>query len=702
MANLLLVLATAAAFAGAAPKIETPKKPVEQTYHGTVVKDDYAWLENADDTTVKKWTEQQNDSAEKYLSQIPSRKKIAATLTKWSSKTSPAYGALDFHGGKYFSVKSQPPLDQPLLVTLTSPDDLKTEKVVLDLNKYDKSGGTSIDWYVASNDGKWVAVALSKKGSEIAELHVFDAETGKELSDRVPRVNAPTAGGSAAWNPDNTGVYYTRYPAPGERAKEDLFFFQQVYFHKLGTDVKDDTYVIGKEFPRIAEVELLASHDGKNVLAQVANGDGGEFSFYLMDEKGKWSQLAKDSDRVIAGEFGHDGDLFLISRQGAPHGKVLRLKTKDAKLKSAEVVVPEDDSVIEYISTLPGYLAVRDMMGGPSRLRIVDLKSGKQRVVPTEEVSSIKGVLHTSGSGLLFNSESYLHPSAWYAIDAATEAAPKITSLVMKSPVDFSDITVSREFALSKDGTKVPVNILTKKGFKKSGKAPTLLYGYGGYGVNMGPRYMANLHLWLDKGGVWAEANLRGGGEYGDDWHKNGMLTKKQNVFDDFAAAGEHLIKEKYTDNKHLAIEGGSNGGLLMGASMTQHPELFAAVVAHVGIYDMLKVETDPNGEFNITEFGTVKNPDHFKALYAYSPYHNVKGDSAYPPVMFTTGANDGRVNPYQSKKMTAKLQELKLKTPVLLRVNFGAGHGQGKKLSDRISERADVYAFLFKQLGVK
>lgn len=698
---LLLSLVTMLAPALAA-EIPTPKKPSEQKYHGTTVKDDYAWLENTDDPEVKKWTEAQADATKKYLEKLPYRKQIVAKLTQWSTKTSPSYTGLRYHGGKYFAVKFQPPKEQPLIVTLASPDDLKSEKVVFDLNTFDPTHSTSADWFEPSHDGKFIAIALSKKGSEVSELRIVNALTGQVLADSVPRVNGPTAGGSVAWTHDGAGVYYTRYPAPGERAKEDMLFFQQVYFHRIGTEASQDTYAIGKEFPRIAEVELFASEKSKHIVAQVANGDGGEFSFYLMNEEGKWKRFAEDSDRVIHAEFGFEGDLFLISRDKAPRGKILRMSLDKPKLSAAKEVVAESENVIQNITTVPGYVLIRDMVGGPSQLRVVDLKTGKQRTVESEPVSSIWTVVHSEGTNVIYQSESFLHPSVWYAMDVASEAAPRQTKLVVKSPISFKDIEVRREFAISKDGTKVPVNILFKKGLKQNGNNPAILYGYGGYGINESPRFMLQLYMWLNNGGVWASANLRGGGEYGDDWHKNGMLTKKQNVFDDFAAAAKHLSEQKYTNPKKLAIEGGSNGGLLMGAQLTQYPELYGAVVAHVGIYDMLKVETDPNGSFNITEFGTVKEKDQFKALYAYSPYHNVKADVTYPPVLFTTGANDGRVNPYQSKKMTAKLKELGQKNPVLLRINFGAGHGQGKKLSDRIVERADVYAFLFQQLGVK
>jgi prolyl oligopeptidase len=272
----------------------------------------------------------------------------------------------------------------------------------------------------------------------------------------------------------------------------------------------------------------------------------------------------------------------------------------------------------------------------------------------------------------------------------------------MTSPVNFDDIEVVREFATSKDGTKVPVNILRRKGLKLDGNNPTLLYAYGGYGVNLTPAFDASRRIWFDAGGVYAVANLRGGGEYGEEWHKAGNLTRKQNVFDDFVAAAEHLIQQRYTSPLKLAVEGGSNGGLLMGAFLTQRPDLAHAVVSHVGIYDMLRVELDPNGQFNVTEFGTVKDSAQFKALYAYSPYHHVRNGVKYPAVLLPCGENDGRVNPAQSRKMAARLQAATSSgLPILFRSTAGAGHGIGTALKERIALQADVYSFLFDQLGI-
>jgi prolyl oligopeptidase len=297
---------------------------------------------------------------------------------------------------------------------------------------------------------------------------------------------------------------------------------------------------------------------------------------------------------------------------------------------------------------------------------------------------------------------SYTEPAAWFRIPAG-KTEPVKTALVNNSPVSFADIEVTREFATSKDGTKVPLNIVRRKGTPKDGNNPTLLYAYGGYGLSQQPNFDFTRRVWFDRGGVYVVANIRGGGEFGEEWHKAGNLTKKQNVFDDFAASAEYLTKEKWTRPEKLSILGGSNGGLLMGAMITQHPDLFRAVISAVGIYDMLRVELAPNGAFNVTEFGTVKDPDQFKALYAYSPYHHVTDGTKYPSILMMTGANDGRVAPYHSRKMIARLDAANKSTaPILLRTTTSAGHGIGTALSERIKQLSDQYAFLFAQLEMK
>jgi prolyl oligopeptidase len=700
-----IVVTTALGLPTVEPAPGTPKKPVSTKYQGVTVEDPYQWLEKDDEPDVKAWSDTQNQRTRQYLDQLPERAAIEKQLTEWYAKTSPSYSSLVSRPGLLFVMKFQPPKQQPLLVTLTSAEDLKSEKVVLDPNVLDAKGATAIDWFVPSLDGKFVAVSLSKGGSEDGTLQFYETATGKAPQDTIAHVQYPTAGGSAAWNADGTGIYYTRFPRKGERPEADLNFYQQVYFHKLGTPDTEDTYSIGKDFPRIAEIILEGSRDGRYILASVANGDGGDFAHYLLGTEGSapggWKQITKFSDQIKAARLGRDNALYLLSRNAAPRGKVLRLPLETPELSKAVEIIPTGGPVIQQIVPTADALFVGDLLGGPSQIRRFSLDGKGETIIPIPNISAVQEMIALEEGSLLFRDQSYTEPAAWFhCAKEKTEAVE--TALRSTSPVSFADIEVTREFATSKDGTKIPLNIIFRKGMKRDGQNPTLLYGYGGYGISMSPNFEFTRRLWFDHGGVYVVANIRGGGEFGEDWHKTGNLTKKQNVFDDFAAAVEYLIKEKYTRPEKLAIQGGSNGGLLMGAMITQHPDLIRAVVTQVGIYDMLRVELAPNGAFNVTEFGTVKNPEQFKALYAYSPYHHVVDGTKYPSILMMTGANDGRVAPYHSRKMVARLDEAnKSENPILLRTSSSAGHGIGTALNERVKQLADIYAFLFAQLGM-
>jgi prolyl oligopeptidase len=720
IAIAMSVIASTAIFAAYPPG---EKKPVTDEYHGEKITDEYRWMEDGDSPTVRAWTDAQNQFTRTYLDALPDRAGIEKELTALYAKDTPSHSALVARPGRLFALKFQPPKQQRLLVTLKSADDLASEKVVLDPNELEPKGQVAMDWFVPSPDGKLIAVCLSEHGSEDGVLHFYNTETGEHLPDRIPRVQYPTGGGGVVWMPDSKALFFTRYPHKGERPAEDANFYQQIWFHTLGTPESADTYSEGKDFPRIAEIDFDTSRDGRWLLAKVANGDGGEFAHYVRDTKdgdaAKWRQVTRFEDGVKGAAIGCDNaTLFLRSVKDAPRGKVLRLSLDPAKsLKDAEVIVPESDAVIESLTPTAHYLFVTDLIGGPSRIRefALDGKYHGQFALP--EASGVAQVValedKPDDDRNLFRLTSFITPSAWMSYENMWDGFVtgddtyltgwKKTALFNTSPVSFDDIEAVREFAVSKDGTRVPVNILRKKGTKLDGSNPTLLYAYGGYGISMRPRFDFDHRLWFDRGGVYVVANIRGGGEFGEAWHLAGNLTKKQNVFDDFAACARHLIERGYTRPERLAVEGGSNGGLLMGAFLTQNPGLARAVVAHVGIYDMLRVELDPNGAFNVTEFGTVKDPAQYRALRAYSPFHNVTDGVKYPAVFFLAGEKDGRVNPANSRKMTARLQAATASAnPILVRLSGASGHGMGTALSEKIAQQADVFAFLFEQLGMK
>ncbi len=681
--------------------IPTRRAPATNSYDGTVVIDDYQWLEDASSPEVKEWSRRQNEATRSYYAKLPFREGIAQQLMQIRGEESARIFNLIERKGRIFALRFKPPAQQPVLVRLSSVEAPALWRPIFDPNVRNTNGTTTIDWFVPSPDGKLVAVSLSEGGSEQGTLHFFEVATGKEMPDAVPRVQYPTGGGSAAWLEDSSGVLYTRYPHHGEKPEADVNFFQQIWFHKLGTPESEDKYELGKDLPRIAEISLEKCDNSTWILATVANGDGGDFAHYLRDANGKWVQVTHFEDGVKSAKLGRDGALYAMSRKNAPHGKILKFSLAHPTLASAQVVVPERKGVVQEFTPCDHGLYITELVGGPSELIYFPHGSTRGKQIPTLPISSVGGIESLQGDDLLFGNTSYLKPFAYYTFNPESNEVHR-TALALTSPVDFDDLEVVREFATSKDGTKVPLNIMRKKGVKLNGQNPTVLYGYGGYGISLSPSFDSTRRVWFDAGGIYVVANLRGGGEYGEDWHKQGNLTKKQNVFDDFIACAEHLINQRYTSPSKLAVEGGSNGGLLMGAMITQRPELVRAVVSRVGIYDMLRVELDSNGQFNITEFGTVKDPAQFRALYGYSPFHHVKDSTKYPAMLMTTGENDGRVNPAQSRKMTARLQAATSSgQPILYRSSATAGHGMGTALKEKIAEQADILSFLFDQLGI-
>jgi prolyl oligopeptidase len=707
--SLLAVLGSfvpVAAFAAAVlpPPPDTPKKPITDDYHGTKVTEDYRWLEDSADPAVKQWSAAQNARARTYLDGLPGYAAVRARVDQLIRSNSIAYGVQVKRGGLLFAIKSDPKFQQAMLVTLTSADDLKTERMLVDPNAMDAKGSIAIDWFAVSLDGRTVGVSLSKNGSEAGDLHLYDVATAKELGEVIPHVQNGTACGSMAFAPDGSGFWYTRYPRGDERPPEDAGFFQQVWYHGIGTKAEADTYELGKELPKIAEIQLATKADGKWLLAEVKNGDGGEVAFYLRPTAvdGKWTRVTTFADKVVNAAFGVDDAVYLMSRAGAPKGKVLRLPLGAApKLADAKTIVPESDGAIQGFVPTASRLYVDDLLGGPSRVRIFDLKGKALGELPILPVSSADGLVRLEGDDILFQNGSYVRPPAWFRYDAKAGAALP-TALAVTSVADYSDCEVVRDFAKSKDGTKVPLNIIKRKGTKLDGANPTILYAYGGYGVSMTPGFSASRRVWLDHGGIYVVANIRGGGEYGDQWHLDGNLLKKQNDYDDFFACARWLIDHRYTSPAQLAIMGGSNGGLLMGAALTQHPETHRAVVSMVGVYDALRSELTTNGEFNVTEYGTVKDPAQFKALYGYSPLHRVVDGAKYPSILLTSGANDPRVDPWHSRKFCARLQAANTSpNPILLRTSDASGHGIGSSLDEIIAERSDIFAFLLHELGV-
>jgi prolyl oligopeptidase len=688
----------------------TPQQNVVEEHYGVAISDPYRWLENTDDERVHAWSLAQDARTRKYLDGLALRKPVFDQLMQQTAAASKRYYALYSVGGEVFAFLNQPPMQQPMIVVMGDEADPGKARVVVDPNELNKNGTTAIDWFVPSPDGSRLAVSLSDNGSEDGTLHIFDVASGDQVGEVIPRVQYPTGGGSLAWRADSKGFWYTRYPGP-DRPVEEQHFYQRVFFHRIGDDPAKDVYVLGKDFPKVGEISLTNRRNPNFVMATVANGDGGEYAHYVISPDNSPRQLTRFEDKVVAATIAADGTVYLVSHKDAPRGKLLTLSLDDPVLDHAKLLVPESDAVIqpggefggEPVVVTAAAIYIRELIGGPSRVAIFDHDGHPKGSLPLPEVSAVDEVEPVADGTLLYSIETYLRPPYYSRFDETSGTSVE-TSLAQTSPVSFADTEVVRKFAKSKDGTLVPVNIVRRKGTQLDGKNRVLLNAYGGYAISLTPYFLGpSTRLWLDAGGVFVIANLRGGGEFGEAWHLAGALTHKQSVFDDFIGAAQYLIAEGYTTPQRLAIIGGSNGGLLMGAALTQRPQLFRAVVSEVGIYDMVRVELDPNGAFNTTEFGSVKDPEQFKALYAYSPYHHVVDGTKYPAIFMATGEHDGRVNPAHSRKMIARLQAATGSgRPVYLSINSHAGHGIGSALSIRVNQAADVYSFLFDQLGMR
>ncbi len=683
------------------PSIEAPQVPVTSSYHGLDVTEDYRWLEDTSSPETVAWTQAQRELTRAYFESLPWRDDLRARVDELLRAERTSYGSLAAAGGTYFALKEQTPRQRPFLVALTDLDDTGSERVVVDAEAIDPTGETTIDWFVPSPDGTRLAVSLSEHGTEDGTLHVFDVASGEAVDEPIPHVHL--MGGSMAWRADGRGFWFTRCADPAG-------FQQQVWFRDLdgggGSDRLDVPSGLADE--GIAEHVLTTSADGRWLMDRVQKGDGGEWQIFLRRQdsgapRGDWWLLADILDNCPFAVLG-DEAVYLLSRHRAPHGKILRLPlTEGATVADAAEFVPSSEVVIEDLVVTRRTVWVADMDGGPQQLRAFDLQGDRlpsPEIPPVSSVSSYAAPLCKLGDDrLAWSGESFTEPPAWWV--AADGEAPQRTALRTTSPVDLSAYEVTREFARSLDGTRVPLNIIAVPGTPRDGSAPALLTAYGGYAISLVPKFLAENVLWLERGGVIVVANIRGGGEYGEEWHHAGRLETKQNCFDDFIACADHLVEAGVTSRDQLAIIGGSNGGLLMGAVLTQRPDVARAVVAAVPVMDSLRSETTMNGRYNATEFGSVDDPEIFKTLLDYSPYHNVREGTDYPAVLLTAGEYDIRVDAWHAKKMTARLQAATASDrPVLLRLEAG-GHLSGS-LDQTVEETTDIYAFLFDQLGLQ
>jgi prolyl oligopeptidase len=692
------------------PLPQTPVREVTDEYFGTKVADPYRWLENQSDPEVVAWMKAQNDHARAILANIPGRDQLLERI-KALDNAGVVVSGLQVWGGRYFYLKAEPGSDNRKLCVRDALNG--AERVLIDPQQMTTADGkhSSIDYFQPSLDGKYVAYGISPGGSEESVIHVIESATGTVLPDTIDRAQF----GSPSWLPGSHSFFYIRTQKLEKDAPATARFQKlRAYLHTLGGDPDKEPAVFGYEVnPNVKvsedDVPVVAFSPGAPgfLVALVVHGVQREFDVYSLPfettpgAKSEWKHVATDADDITGLDV-HGDQIFLMSHEGASRYKVLRTSLANPDLKHAELVVPPSEVVVVNIIAGGDALYIQDLDGGIGRLRRLPYSGGAVEPVKLPFDGAIQSLFaNPVQAGAWLELVSWIKSPLWYALDSKSGKVSD-TALVPNSPVDYSQIEAEEVKAKSADGTMVPLSIIHKRGLALDGSHPTWLEGYGAYGITLDPGFQPTLLAFFERDGVFAVAHARGGGEYGEDWHVGGEKLTKQHTIDDMIAGARYLIEHKYTSAAHLAGEGTSAGGVTIGGSITQHPELFGAALIRVGDSDSLRSELMASGPENIPEFGTVKDPDGFKGLYAMDAYQHVKPDTSFPAVLLTTGVNDPRVAPWQAAKMTARLQaSTNSGKPVLLRVDYDAGHGMGSTKSQREIELADEIAFLFWQLGV-
>ncbi|AFZ12093.1 prolyl oligopeptidase [Crinalium epipsammum PCC 9333] len=666
-------------------------------YHGTKVSDPYRWLEDVDSQETKAWVEAQNQVTFDYLNQIPARSQIKQRLTQlWDYEK---FSIPFKEGDRYFYFKNDGLQNQSVLYTLTSLD--SEPKVLLDPNKLSEDGTVALAGIAISENGKLMAYGLSTSGSDWQEWKVRDVETQEDISDHINWIKFS----GASWTKDNQGFFYSRYDQPNEATKlEDINYFQKLYYHKIGTPQSEDVLIYHRPDQKEWGFNGGVTEDGRYLIISVWQGtDPKNLVFYkdLADANSQVIELISDFEASYS-FIDNDGSVFLFQTDlDAARGRAIAIDINNRQKENWREIIPQATETLESIGILNNQLLADYLKDARSQIKIFNLNGEFVREVTLPGIGSAGGFGGKRWDTETFYSfTSFTTPATIYRYDMTTGE-----STVFRQPqVDFNpeDYETKQVFYSSKDGTQVPMFITHKKGLQLNGNNPTYLYGYGGFNVSLTPSFSVGVIVWMEMGGVYAVPNLRGGGEYGEEWHQAGTKLNKQNVFDDFIAAAEWLIANNYTSPAKLAISGGSNGGLLVGACMTQRPDLFAAALPAVGVMDMLRFHKFTIGWAWTSDYGSPDHPEEFQALYAYSPLHNLKPGTSYPATLITTADHDDRVVPAHSFKFAAALQEAhKGEQPVLIRIETKAGHGAGKPTAKIIEEIADKWAFLVSILDI-
>jgi prolyl oligopeptidase len=673
---------------------ETPASDVTDILHGERVADPYRWLENGETPETRLWTDRQNALTRAYLGAVPGRHRIRRRLEELLG-----IGVLGVPlpvRGRYFYIRRDGQQNQPVLYWRKGVDG--PDRIAIDPNELNPAGTTSLDWYYPSIDGRLLAYGLSEDGTEQSILHILDLDTGKHLPDTIAGMRAA----SLAWLPNATAFYYTRYPNPGQVPAGEEAYHRAIYFHELGADDAADPLVF-----KPAEKEhwpgVSVSPDGRWLSISVARTFD-QTDFYVQDLSGGSGlvAVARDLPASFDGEIVR-GTLFLRTNLDAPTYRLFAVNPERPDQSAWREIIPaRADAVLESVAVTRERLAIGYMERASSRLRLSDLEGRHMQEVRLPTLGSLTGIgAEWDGRELFYGFSSFTVPPSVYRIDLDSGAASLWKQV--ETDVDPGRFEVHQVTYQSRDGTPISMFLVHRAGLIKAGDNPTYLTGYGGFNISMTPAFSRSLLLWLEHGGVVAVPNLRGGGEYGEEWHQAGILGSKQNSFDDFIGAAEWLIQQGYTRPERLAAAGGSNGGLLVGAVLTQRPELFRAVLVQVPLLDMLRYHRFLIARLWIPEYGSPDDPEQFRWLRAYSPYHHVRDGVAYPAVLLATAESDTRVDPMHARKMAARLQAATTADrPVLLRLEAKAGHGAGKPLSKLLDELTDSWTFVFSELGVE
>jgi prolyl oligopeptidase len=688
-----------ASVAAAPPKARV--EVVEDTLQGHRIADSYRWLEDANSAETQEYVRAELAYTRGILDPLPGRARIHQELTELLSIGS--IGTPQVAGRYYFYMRREGKQNQAVLLVREGIHG--ADRALVDVNQMSADGTVALDWWAPSDDGRYVAYGTSPGGSEESTLRIVETASGKLLPDSIDRARHA----NVDWKKDNSGFYYGRTPKKGDVPAGEEVYHVKIFYHGLGSDPEKDTLIFGDHLKaQDVPVAQLADDEDRWLLITVFEGYT-KTEMFLQDLKAGTPpvEVTSGKDFSYSGEI-LKGQLYIFTNEDAPRYRVFKVDAQKPARSGWREIVPESDAVLRNVLIIHENLFGLYEKNATSLLKIFRNDGHFLSDVKLPGLGSITEIGGKWDSDeAFFGFQSFTVPPSIYRMDFTANKEPELWARVDAPSIDPLAYEVSQVWFTSKDGTKVPMFVFYKKGLALNGKNPTVLTGYGGFNISLTPSFAGDRYLWLEHGGVFAVANLRGGAEFGEEWHRAGMLEKKQNVFDDFIAAAEYLIAQKYTDKEHLAIRGGSNGGLLVGVALTQRPELFRAVVCAVPLLDMLRYQHFQIAKLWIPEYGSADDPKQFDWIYAYSPYQHVKAGTGYPAVLFMTAEGDTRVDPMHAKKMAALMQAeaangQSRERPILLRIEPKAGHGVGKPITKQIEELTDVYSFLFWQLGVR